>query len=134
MILHTAHGNIIFQSAIKIDIALTQVPYLYDIFVSYYDVSKSLDTVWIEGLCWQIYKKGLDGKLWRLMYHSYLDFNFCVRIDGKLSRCYPMLCEIHLKYTALIVELECSGLCCIIYGINSSPASHTDYLAAVTSS
>ena len=94
---------------------------------------------------WQLYSKGICGKLWRIMYRSYQGFECCVRIVGKLSGWYPMLCGIHqggflslLKYTAfidaLLVELEHSGLCCSIHEVNSSPASYADDLAAATNS
>ena len=53
------------------------------VFVSYYDVSKAFDTVWTDGLFWQLYNKGLKGCLWRLMYSAYNDFKCKVRIDDE---------------------------------------------------
>ena len=37
------------------------------VFVSYFDVSKAFDTVWINGLFYKLYKIGIRGKLWRIM-------------------------------------------------------------------
>ena len=82
------------------------------VFVSYYDVSKAFDTVWTDGLFWQLHKKGLRGRLWRLMYSAYTDFKCKVRIDDETSEWYTMLCGIHqggylslMKYTAFINPL-----------------------------
>ena len=113
------------------------------IFVSYYYVSKAFDTVWTDGLFWKLHQKGIRGKIWRLMYRSYMDFNCCVGIGNECSDWYPMLCGIHqggflslLKYSVfidgLIRELEDSNLCCTIQSLKSTPLGYADDLAAAT--
>ena len=113
------------------------------VFVAYYDVSKTFDSVWTDGLFFQLHKLGIQGNLWRLLYKSYKDFQCCVRIGEKDSTYYTMECWIHqggylslVEYTAyidsLITALEQSNLCCEIYRIKSSPVGYADDVAACT--
>ena len=113
------------------------------VFVSYFDVSKAFDTVWINCFFSKLHDIGLTGKLWRLMYRTYTDFNCKVHIAGSFSEWYPMSCGIHqggilslTKYIIfindLLLKLENSKLCCQISRIPSSPAGYADDLAAAT--
>ena len=65
------------------------------VFVAFLDVSKAYDTVWTDGLFFQLNKMGITGKLWRLMYRAYIDFKSRVRIEDRTSDWFPMLCGIH---------------------------------------
>ena len=111
----------------------------------FYHVSKAFDSVWTDGLFFQLHKIGMKGNLWRLLYKSYQDFECCVRLGSKDSNYYTMECGIHqggylslVKYTAyidsLITLLEQSNLCCDIYRIKSSPVRYADDMAACTTS
>ena len=113
------------------------------VFVSYFDVSKAFDTVWINGLFYKLYQIGVRGKLWRIMYRTYIEFYCKVRIAGSSSEWFPMLCGIHqggflslTKYITfindLLVDLEKSDLCCTISRFPSSPAGYADDLATAT--
>ena len=113
------------------------------VFVAYFDVSKAFDSVWTNGLFFQLYNMGITGNLWRLLYKSYVNFTCCVRIGGRDSVWYPMDCGIHqggylslVKYTAyidsLIQILEQSDLCSSIYRVKTSPVGYADDLAAST--
>ena len=115
------------------------------VFVSYFDVSKAFDTVWINGLFYKLYEIGVRGKLWRIMYRTYIDFCCKVRVADNTSEWYPMLCGIHqggflslTKYITfindLLVDLENTKLCCMISNIPSNPAGYADDLAAATTS
>ena len=112
-------------------------------FVSYFDVSKAFDSVWIEGLFYRLYDMGITGKTWRLLFLCYNDFQCQVRVMGSLSDPYYLKCGIHqggfmslLKYIAfinsLLDELEASGSCVEIYKIPASPVGYADDLAAVS--
>ena len=115
------------------------------VFVAYYDVSKAFDSVWTDGLFFQLHKLGIKGTLWRLLFKSYQNFTCCVRIADQESEWYKMECGIHqggylslVKYTAfidsLLVDLANSNLCSAIYRIPSSPVGYADDLAASTTS
>ena len=115
------------------------------VFVAYFDVSKAFDSVWTNGLFFQLHKMGITGNLWRLLYKSYVNFLCCVRIGGKDSNWYSMDCGIHqggylslVKYTAyidsLIQSLEKSNLCSNIFRVKTSPVGYADDLAASTTS
>ena len=110
------------------------------VFVAYYDVSKAFDSVWTDGLFYQLYK---IGNLWRILYKSYENFQCCVRTGSKVSTTYSMDCGIHqggylslIKYTAyvdsLISKLAESNLFCDIYRVKTSPVGYADDLAACT--
>ena len=113
--------------------------------VAYFDVAKAFDTVWIEGLFFQLYELGIRGKLWRFLYNFYVGFKCCVKIHGQTSDWYPLQCGIHqggylslLKYMAfinsLITDLKASGLCCRLYRTPSTPVGYADDLAMCSTS
>ena len=113
------------------------------VFVAYFDVSKAFDSVWTDGLFFQLHQMGITGNLWRLLYKSYVNFQCCVRIGGSDSDWYDMCCGIHqggylslVKYTAyidsLIQTLERSNLCSSIYRVKTSPVGYADDFAAST--
>ena len=114
-----------------------------NVFVSYFDVSKAFDTVWTNGLFYKLFKIGITGRTWRILYNGYNDFKCKVRVDNKLSDWYVMSCGIHqggflslMKYAAfidsLLSQLEQSNLCCRISQISSSPAGYADDVATAT--
>ena len=47
-------------------------------FVAYFDVAKAFDSVWIDGLFYQLRKKGVCGKIWRLFYATRTSGAECV--------------------------------------------------------
>ena len=115
------------------------------VFVSFLDVSKAYDSVWTDGLFFQLHEMGIRGKLWRLMYRAYCDFRCRVRIEDKTSDWYTMGCGIHqggflsvTKYVAfinsLLRELEASQLCCSILKVPSTPVGYADDLATASTS
>ena len=113
------------------------------VFVAFFDVSKAFDSVWIDGLFYQLHKLGIKDSLWRMLYKGYIDFSCYVRIGDKVSQPYPMLCGIHqggylslVKYIAfvnsLIIELKESNLCCAIENTQTTPLGYADDLATCT--
>ena len=114
-------------------------------FVSYFDVARAFDSVWIDGLFSRLYALGIRGKTWRLLYKTYMGFSCSVRIQDKVSKPYVMQCGIHqggylslLKYIAfintLIVELEKSELCSTVCGLKLSPLGYADDIASASTS
>ena len=115
------------------------------VFVTYLDVSKAFDGVWIGGLFYRLWELGIRGKTWRLFFNSYTDFQCKARVQSKMSEWYPLRCGIHqggylslIKYLAfinsLITCLEDSGLCSAIHGINVSPLGYADDVASASTS
>ena len=113
--------------------------------VAYFDVAKAFDTVWIEGLFFQLYELGIRGKTWRILHNFYVNFRCCVRVQGQTSSWYSLQCGIHqggflslLKYTvfinSLIQELKISGFCCKLYKTPSTPVGYADDLATCSTS
>ena len=110
------------------------------VFVAYFDAAKAFDSVWTDGLFYQLHNAGLKGKTWRILYKSYEDFRYKVRLSGTYSSWYSMRCGIHqggflslLKYAAfidpLLREIENSGFVSRILNIPSSPVGYADYLS-----
>ena len=113
------------------------------VFVTYFDVSKAFDSVWIDGLFYQLRTLGIVGVTWRLLYKMYVNFRCRVRLGDKLSDWYIMRCGIHqggylslVKYVSfintLVNELKESKLCIAIDDIPSSPVSYADDLATAS--
>ena len=107
------------------------------VLVTYLDVPKAFDGVWIDGLFFQLREKGIVGRVWRLLYSSYKNFQCKVRISGSYSDWYTMECGIHqggflslLKYVTfidpLLRDLEHSRLGCDVAGILTSPIGYAD--------
>ena len=126
------HSALALQEAISVGLGTRKRT-----LVTYLDVSKAFDGVWIDGLFFQLRKKGVVGRIWRLLYSSYKNFQCKVRIAGTYSDWYTMECGIHqggflslLKYIAfidpLLRDLEHSGLGCDVAGIPTSPIGYAD--------
>ena len=115
------------------------------VFVTYLDVSKAFDGVWIGGLFFRLWKIGIYGKTWRLFYNSYTDFQCKARIQNKMSKWYPLWCGIHqggylslIKYIAfinsLLTGLEQSGFFSVVHGLSISSLGYADDVASASTS
>ena len=65
------------------------------VFIAYLDAAKAFDSVWTDGLFYQLHNAGLIGKTWRILYKSYEDFRCKVRLSRTYSSWYNMRCGIH---------------------------------------
>ena len=131
--LHTA---VMLQEAIAVGLDTKS-----KVFVAYYNVAKAFDSVWIDGLFYQLREMGLSGKEWRMLYNSYTNFWCKVRLQGIYSDWYPMRCGIHqggylslLKYAAfidpLLRKIENSRVGCMVHNISACPLGYADDMAA----
>ena len=76
------------------------------VFLTYLDVSKAFDGVWIGGVFFRLWELGIHISSWRYLYNPYKDFQCCVRIQDQLSEWYPLRCGIHQGgYLSLIMYL-----------------------------
>ena len=66
------------------------------VFVTYLDVSKAFDGVWIDGLFYRLRQIGIGGRTWRLLYKTYIDFKCRARVQGEMSNWYTLKCGIHM--------------------------------------
>ena len=129
------HSALVLQETISVGLGTGK-----KVFAAYFDVAKAFDSVWIDGLFYQIHEMGVKGRIWRLLYQTYQNFWCKVRVGGCFSDWYRMECGIHqggflslLKYTAfidpLIRKLEKSGLGCCVVGVPTSPVGYADDMA-----
>ena len=136
--LSCVHSALLLQETISTNLETNS-----KVFVTYLDVSKAFDSVWIDGLFYQLHSLGIVGRLWRLLYKTYVNFKCQVRIGDQLSQWYSMQCGIHqggylslVKYisfiNSLISELEMSRCCCYINNIPSTPVGYADDLATAS--
>ena len=113
----------------------------HDEYAAFFDVAKAFDSVWIDGLFYQLWDIGIRGRTWRVLYQCYLDFWCVACVQRHVSGWYQLKCGIHqggymslIKYTAfinsLVVLFKDSGLCCNIRRIPSSPVGYADDLVA----
>ena len=113
------------------------------VFVTFLDVSKAFDGVWIGGLFYRLWEIGIHGKTWRILFNSYKDFKCQARVQNQTSEWYPLRCGIHqggylslVKYLAfinsLLIELVESQLCCAVYGISVAPLGYADDVATAS--
>ena len=107
------------------------------------NMSKVFDGVWIDSLFHRLRELGIRGRMWRLLYKSFIDFKCRTRIQNKLSNWYTLGCGIHqggylslVKYLAfinsLLATLKNSGLCCVLYYIPVYPLGYADDIATAT--
>ena len=113
------------------------------VFVTYFDVAKAFDSVWINGLFYQLRAMGIYGTTWRMLYKMYEDFRCKVKVGDKFSEWYTMRTGIHqggylssIKYVSfvnpLIQELIASKLCSVVSEIPTSPVGYADDLATAS--
>ena len=129
------HSALILQEAIAAGLDTKK-----KVFVAFFDAAKAFDSVWTDGLFFQLRNAGIVGRTWRILYKSYIYFKCKVRLAGTYSTWYDMKCGIHqggflslLKYAAfidpLLREIENSDYVCRTLNIPSSPVGYADDLS-----
>ena len=53
------------------------------VYVTFLDIRKAFDTVWIEGLLHKLYKSGMSNKIWRLVREGYRNFECSAYVAGR---------------------------------------------------
>ena len=55
------------------------------VFMSFLDVQKAFDNIWIDGLMFKLFIRGIDTKFWRIVKDMYIGFKGCVRVMNVLT-------------------------------------------------
>ena len=95
-----------------------------NVFVVSLDTRKAFDTVWQNGLFYNLFNAGINGKTWRIIRKLFNHFKCSVQVAGKLSDSFEAEQGIHqgapmsmflyeIAVNNLLKELNCS-----IYGAN----------------
>jgi hypothetical protein len=84
------HTSLLLQETVSHNLEKGSV-----VYVAMLDIQKAFDTVWIEGLLFKLFQKGMDSKLWRLLQKAYDGFECKVQINGELSEGFEASCGVH---------------------------------------
>jgi hypothetical protein len=109
------------------------------------DIKKAFDTVWKEGLMVQLYRTGVEGKLWRIIYEMYDGAISAIKIGNQVSDWFSVKQGVHqgaplsmllfeIFFDPLLVELLELNIGAHIGDINvSCPTSADDMALAALS-
>ena len=64
-------------------------------YVALLDAKKAFDSVWIDGLFYQLFQKRMDYSLWRIIRAYYTDSQCCVRVAGGCSDWFQVRVGVH---------------------------------------
>ena len=79
--LSALHASFTLQEVINYNIERSS-----KVYTCLLDSSKAFDVVWIDGLFYKLYKFGICGNMWRLLYAAYTDMISSVMFNGIYSR------------------------------------------------
>ena len=65
------------------------------VYIGTLDVKKAYDSVWIDGLFYQLYNIGIQGKTWRILRQMYKGFQCCVQLENTRSGWFLALQGLH---------------------------------------
>ena len=127
---------------------LTQESSLYFSYQSmtviklFMDAHKAFDTVWVKGLLYKLYQKGLNFTTWRLIQSGYDDFYCAVRIGNEIGEYFVIYRGVHqgapwsmwlymIFVNDLIEELCTSGYGICINNIDLASPAHADDITLI---
>ncbi len=107
-------------------------------YVVLLDARKAFACVWIDGLFYQLYKIGMDYRLWSILRSYYLDCQCCVQISGAFSDWFSVsqggvlsAWLYQLFINSLLEDLKVNGMALKIQGITCHYICQADDIALV---
>ena len=108
----------------------------------YLDAHKAFDTVWIKGMLYKLYTKGLNFSTWRLIQSGYEDYYCAVRIGNEIGEYFIISRGVHqgapwsmwlymVFVNDLIDELCTSGYGICINNTNLASPAHADDIVLI---
>ena len=84
------HSSMLLQDTISYNRAKGKT-----VFVAFLDTRKAFDSVWIDGLLYNLYQKEIDSKFCRIIKGCYHDFSCRVFTGGMYSKWFPVKQGVH---------------------------------------
>ena len=112
-------------------------------YVALLDAKQAFDCVWIDGLFAQLYEKGIDFTLWKILRAYYKDVECCVRVGGSVSDWFNVQQGVHqggvlsaklyqVFIDSLFDVLYANGVKCMVYGIDCQVMAYADDVTLVS--
>jgi hypothetical protein len=106
------------------------------------DTRKAFDTVWQDGLFYQLHLMGMDKGLWKSLRNLYTDFQCAVRVGGAVSRWFRVTQGVHqggvmsmhlyiMFINPLLVALRKLNVGCHVHGVYCASPCSADDLALI---
>lgn len=114
-------------------------------FVAFLDAKKAFDTVWHQGLFVKLHEKGIDKRIWHILWNWYSNSSSSVVIDSSYSSPFPILQGVRqgailspLLYSIFVDELlddlTSSKLGVMIGSVHCPSPMYADDLALIANS
>ena len=114
-------------------------------FVAFLDVRKAFDTVWHKGLFVKLHQKGINHRIWHILFNWYATSSCSVLLNGSVSSEFPILQGVRqgailspLLYSIFVDELldhlQASSAGVSVNSINCAAPMFADDLALVAAS
>ena len=131
----SSHSSLVVQEVVSYCNNLGQT-----VYGAFLDTRKAFDTVWIKGMLYKCYNKGMNMKLWRLIKNGYDKFSCAVYLDGKNGEWFtpqqgvhqgaPLSMSLYVIYiNDLLCLLRASGHGVVIDGQDLTCPAHADDVA-----
>ena len=72
------HTSMLFQEAVSWNRVKGAT-----VYVTFIDIRKAFDTVWVNGLLYKLYKTGISNKVWRLIRECYQEYQCAAFVAGQ---------------------------------------------------
>lgn len=113
------------------------------VWVCLMDIKKAFDSVWTNGMLYQLYQTGVEGKMWRIIQDMYEGYESCVKLGKNVSDWFPVQQGVHqgapfsmilfqIHINPLLNKIISSGLGAKIGNIPIGCPTSADDMAIIT--